>query len=58
MKNLEVIIAKYYLPNELVVGQVQEIIDLLTEQLTRSYPHDQAVSKTNEILAKYYLNTT
>ena len=57
MKNLEVIIAKYYFPNELFVGQVREIIHLLTEQLTGRYPHDQAVSKANEILVKYYLNS-
>ena len=57
MKNLEVIIAKYYFPNELFVGQVREIIHLLTERLAGRYPHDQAVNKANKILAKYYLNT-
>ena len=54
MKNLEVIIAKYYLPDELFVGQVREIIDLLTEKLDEFYPHDQAVNKASQILAKYY----
>ena len=54
MKNLEVIIAKYYLPDELFVGQVKEIIDLLTERLAELFPQDQAVSKANQILAKYY----
>jgi len=57
MENLEVIIAKYYFPDELFVGQVREIINLLTESLAGHYPHDQAVNKANQILAKYYLNT-
>jgi len=56
MKDLEVIIAKYYFPNELFVGQVKEIIKLLTEGLAGHFPHDQAVSKANLIVAKYYLN--
>jgi hypothetical protein len=58
MKNLEVIIAKYYFPDELFVGQVREIINLLTERLAEHYSQDQAVDKANQILEKYYLNTT
>ena len=58
MKDLGVIIAKYYFPNELFVGQVEEIINLLTETLARRLPHDQAVKKANRILTKYYLNIT
>ena len=54
MKNLEVIIAKYYLPDELFIGQVREIIELLTERLTEFYPQDQAMIKASEVLAKYY----
>ena len=54
MKNLEVIIAKYYLPDELFVGQVREIIDLLTERLAELYPQGQAANKASQILAKYY----
>ena len=58
MKDLEVIIAKYYFPNELFVGQVEEIIDLLIERLARRFPYDQAVSKANQIVEKYYLDIT
>jgi hypothetical protein len=57
MKNLEVIIAKYYFPDELFVGQVREIFYLLAERLTGQYPHDQAVTRADQILTKYYLNT-
>jgi len=56
MKDLEVIIAKYYFPNELFVGQVEEIINLLIGRLAGRFPHDQAVNKANQIVAKYYLN--
>ena len=56
MKDLGVIIAKYYFPNELFVGQVEEIINLLTETLARRLLHDQAVEKANQILTKYYFN--
>lgn len=56
MKELEVIIAKYYFPNELFIGQVEEIIDLLTERLAERLPYDQAVNKANQILTKYFLN--
>lgn len=56
MKDLEVIIAKYYFPNELFVGQVEEIIDMLIEGLAGRFPYDQAVSKANRIVEKYYLN--
>ena len=58
MKNLEVIIAKYYFPNELFVGQVKEIIRLLTERLNGRFSYDQAVSRANQILTKYYFYTT
>ena len=58
MKDLEVIIAKYYFPNELFVGQVKEIIRLLTERLNRHFSYDQAVNKANQILTKYYFYTT
>ena len=56
MKDIEVIIAKYYFPNELFVGQVEEIINLLTERLAEHFPRDQAVKKANQILTKYYWN--
>lgn len=57
MRNLDVIIAKYYFPDELFVGQVREIISLLTKALTEHYPEDQAVDKAHQILERYYLNT-
>ena len=56
MKDLEVIIAKYYFPDELFVGQFREIIDMLVERLAGRFPYDQAVSKANHIVEKYYLN--
>ena len=56
MKDLEVIIAKYYMPDELFVGQVKEISHLLTERLAAHLPYDQAVGKVDQILAKYYLS--
>ena len=56
MQDLNVIFAKYYLPNELFVGQVEEVIDMLTERLAERFPHNQAVNKANHIVAKYYLN--
>jgi len=56
MKDLEIIIAKYYFPDELFVGQVKEVIDLLTERLAGRFLHDQAVNKANQFVAKYYLN--
>lgn len=56
MEDLNVIIAKYYLPNELFVGQVDEVVDMLTERLTERFPRIQAVNKANQIVAKYYLN--
>ncbi|UCE96775.1 MAG: hypothetical protein JSV51_04080 [Candidatus Bathyarchaeota archaeon] len=55
MKDLEVIIAKYYFPNELFVGQVEEIINMLTESLARHFSHEQAVIKASQIVTKYYL---
>jgi len=55
MKDIDAIIARYYCPNELFVGQVGEIIDMLTERLTGRFSHGQAVSKANQIVAKYYL---
>ena len=58
MKDLEIIVAKYYFPNELFVGQVKQIIDLLTERLAKRFPYVQAASKANQILEKYYLNIT
>jgi len=56
MKDLDVIIAKYYFPDELFVGQVEEIINLLIERLAGRFPYAQAVNKTKQILEKYYLN--
>ena len=56
MKDLEVVIAKYYFPDELFVGQVLEIINLLTERLAERFPHEQAANRANLIVAKYYLN--
>ena len=56
MQDLNVIMAKYYLPNELFVGQVEEVIDMLTERLAERLPYNQAVNKANHIVAKYYLN--
>lgn len=56
MQDLDVIIAKYYLPDELFVCQVEEVINMLTEQLAERLPHIQAVNKANHILAKFYLN--
>ncbi|UCH32445.1 MAG: hypothetical protein JSV05_03445 [Candidatus Bathyarchaeota archaeon] len=58
MKNLEVIIAKYYFPDELFVGQVKEIVRRLTERLAERLPYDQAVHKAHQFVEKYYLNTT
>jgi hypothetical protein len=55
MQDLNLIVAKYYLPNALFVGQVEEIIDMLTERLTQRFSHDQAVTKANHLVAKYYL---
>jgi len=48
--------AKYYLPDELFVGQVEEVIDMLTDELAKRFPLIQAVNKANHIIAKYYLN--
>jgi hypothetical protein len=56
MQDLNVIIAKYYLRNELFAGQVEEVIDMLTERLAERLPHIQAVNKANHLIAKYYLN--
>ncbi len=56
MQDLNLIMAKYYSPNELFVGQVEEIIDMLTERLAERFPRIQAVNKANHIVAKYYLN--
>ena len=56
MQDLNVIIAKYYLPNELPVGQVEEVISMLTERFAERFPHIQAVNKANHIIARYYLN--
>jgi hypothetical protein len=56
MRNLNVLIAKYYLPDELFVGQVEEVIDMLTDELSKRFPLIQAANKANHIIAKYYLN--
>jgi hypothetical protein len=56
MNDLELIIAKYYFPDELFVGQVQEIIKLLTAKLADQLPHPLAIRKANEILTKHYFN--
>lgn len=56
MQDLNMIIAKYYLPEELFVCQIEEVLDMLTECLARRLPHIQAVNKANHIVAKYYLN--
>lgn len=56
MKDLDVIIAKYYFPDELFVGQVEEVVNLLAEGLSKLYSPDQAVNKANQIVAKYYLS--
>ncbi len=56
MKDLDVIIAKYYFPDELFVGQVEEVVNLLAEGLGRRYSPDQAVNKANQIVTKYYLS--
>ena len=56
MHDLNVIMAKYYLPNELFIGQIEEVIDMLTKRLAERFPHNQAVNKANHIVAKYYLN--
>jgi hypothetical protein len=58
MTDLEIIIAKYYFPNELFVGQVEEIIALLTERFARHFPHDQAVDRANRFVTTYYLGST
>lgn len=52
------LIARYYVPNELLVGQVEETIDMLTEQLAERFPFLQAVTHANHIAAKYYLSIT
>lgn len=54
--DLSVLIAKYYLPNELLVDQVEEVIDMLTEELAQRFSPIQAVNKANSFIAKYYLN--
>ena len=56
MRHLNVLMAKYYLPDELFVGQVEEVIDMLTDELAKRFPLIQAVNKANHIIAKYYLN--
>jgi hypothetical protein len=56
MKDLDAIIAKYYFPDELFVGQVNEIIQMLTERLAERLPYTLAVRKANAILTKYYFN--
>ena len=56
MRHLNVLMAKYYLPDELFVGQVEEVIDMLTEELAKRFPFIKAVNKANHIIAKYYLN--
>lgn len=55
-QDLNPIIAKYYLTDELFVFQVEEFIDMLTEYLAERFPHIQAVNKANHFVAKYYLN--
>ncbi len=56
MKDLEIIMAKYYFPDELFVGQVKEIIKLLTRSLARRFPQEYAEDQAHKIIAKYYLN--
>lgn len=56
MRHLNVLMAKYYLPDELFVGQVEEVIDMLTDELAKRFSLIQAVNKANHIIAKYYLN--
>ena len=56
MRHLNVLMAKYYLPDELFVGQVEEVIDMLTEELAKRFSLIQALNKANHIIAKYYLN--
>jgi len=56
VRDLNVLIAKYYLPDELFAGQVEETIDMLTERLAERLPHADAVNKANLIIVKYYLN--
>jgi hypothetical protein len=56
IRDLNVTIAKYYLPDELFVGQVEEIINMLTEKLANRFPNVEAVNKANLIIARYYLN--
>ncbi|NIV44822.1 hypothetical protein GWN49_08130 [Candidatus Bathyarchaeota archaeon] len=55
MPDFNQIVAKYYMPNQLFVGQVEAIIDLLTEQLAQQCSHVEAVTKANHLVAKYYL---
>ena len=56
MKDLEVIIAKYYFPNELFAGQVKEITNMLIRKFAKHFPRYEAVDKAYKILEKYYLN--
>ncbi|UCD39461.1 MAG: hypothetical protein JSV87_03345 [Candidatus Bathyarchaeota archaeon] len=55
-QDLNTMIAKYYLADQLFVFQVEELLDLLTRHLTVRFPHHRAVNKANYLVAKYYLN--
>jgi hypothetical protein len=55
MQGFNQIVAKYYMPNKLFVGQVEEVIDMLTERLAQQCSHVEAVTKANHLVAKYYL---
>ena len=52
------LMARFYVPDELLVGQAEEIIDLLTERLAKRFPRIQAVTKANHIMAEYYFDIT
>jgi hypothetical protein len=54
MEYLEFIIAKYYLPNELFIGQVEEIMNLLIEKFAKRLTFVQAVDKAAHFLEEYY----
>lgn len=56
MHDLNTVIAKYYLSDELFIGQVEEVIDILTERLAERFQYSQAVNRANHIIAKYYLD--
>lgn len=52
------LMARFYKPDDLLVGQAKEILDMLTECLAARFPRNQAVTKAKHIMAEYYFDIT